>query len=240
MDINNKPSAPVIWLSAIHVIYLMSLPVLTNFTLSPIIDDTWHTVLWFMFGVLGIPLGFAGMLSLNPFPRQAAAAIMRTFFLPVSAGLWWWFQEGTLLEYFAIMLIFEFLAIYLSIFFMCFIPLGYYDPENPKAGNRRTYINILIFQGFVAAGGFIVLLLASSWPWLISEPFWHHPLTYLILLIATIEYIVGNFSWHKTHSYRWKEKKDRPTLTMDDTLSIEPVLLLAPIPWFISLIYLAP
>lgn len=239
MDSNEKPSSIVYWLSVIHVIYLMSLPVLANITIAPIVyDHTVNAVFWGIFGMLGMPLAFAGMMSLNPFPRDVFSALMRTLFLPVTAGIWWWTQGGTLLEYFAVMLVYEFLAIYLSIFLMCFIPLKEYDPHNPKAGDVRTYWSILIFQGFLGAGGFIVALVIAILPWAVNEPFWYSPVTYIFLLIAAVQYIYSNYRWHQINSHRWDGKRKRPTLGIDNTISIEPFLLFVAIPWLISFAFI--
>jgi hypothetical protein len=235
MDSNEKPHPLVLWLSIIHVIYLMSLPVLANITIASIVyPHTVNAVFWGIFGLLGMPIAFAGMMSLNPFPRDIFSALMRAFFLPVTAGIWWWIQEGSLIEYFAVMLVYEFLAIYLSIFLMYFIPLTYYDPNNPKAGNARTYWNILIFQGFLGAGGFIIALILAIWPWAKNDSFWYNPITYIFLLIAAIQYIYSNFQWHRINSDRWEGQRKRTALVPDNTVSIEPVLLFIFIPWLIS------
>ena len=239
MESNEKPSPLVVWLSVLHVIYLMSLPVLANMTIAPIVyDHTVNAVFWGIFGMLGMPIAFAGMMSLNPFPRDIFGALMRTFFLPVSAGIWWWVQEGSLLEYFAVMLVYEFLAIYLSIFLMSFIPLKYYDPNNPNARNARTYFNILIFQGFIAAGGFTIALIIAIWPWAKNDPYWYSPVTYILLLIAAVQYIYSNYRWHQINSDRWEGNRKRPALVPDNTVSIEGILLLSPIPWLISFAFI--
>lgn len=235
METNEKPPTIVIWLSVLHVIYLLSLPILANITIAPIVrDQTFHAVFWFIFGILGMPISYAGMMSLNPFPRDLIGALMRTLFLPITAGLWWWYLDGSLIEFFAVMLIYEFLAIFLSIFMMSFIPLKLYDSNNPKAGNARAYINILLFQGFIAAGGFMIVLVIAIWPWAINDPLWYRPFTYILLFTTAIQYIISNFRWHRSNAYRWEEDQKRPKFVGGETVSIEPVLLLVSIPWLIS------
>ncbi len=245
MNSNMKPSVPIIWLSVINVIYLMSLPILANITIVPIIYHstvpTAHAVFWAIFGMLGMPLAFAGMLALNPFPREIKGALMRTFYLPITAGLWWWYQDGTMLEYFTVMLLYEFLAIYLSIFLQSIIPLKYYDPNCPKAGSISNYFGILILHGFIVSGGFITILIISVWPWAKNISYWHHPITYFLLLVAAVEYIISSFRWHKINSHRWDgcdENSQRPVLVDTPQVYIENILMLAPIPWLISFAFI--
>jgi hypothetical protein len=239
MDTIEKPSTLVIWLSVIHVVYLMLLPILANITIAPIVySHTVNAVFWGIFGMLGMPIAFAGMMSLNPFPRDVIGALFRTFFLPIIAGLWWWYVGGSIVEYFAVMLVYEFFAIYLSLFLMSFIPLEMYDPNNPKAGNKRTYYNILIFQGLIAAGGFMIVLIVAIWPWAKNDPYWYRPFTYLLLLISAAQYMISNFRWHKINSNRWEGNRKRPRFVADDNVSIEAILLFSPFPWLISFLFI--
>jgi len=230
----DKPLPLVIWLSVIHVLYLFSLPTIANFVIAPTVHDQWYAGFWFGFGLIGVPIAFAGMMSFNPFPRDPAAAFVRTFLLPAAAGGWWWYKQGTLLEYFAVMLVFEFMAIYLSLILMSFIPLKYYDPYNPRSGSARSYFSILIAHVLIA-GGFVAALVISIWPWAMQEPFWQHPVTYLLLLLATMQYLISNFRLQlSTSEYRWKESGNKPHAFPDNDVSIEGLLLLAPLPWILS------
>jgi len=222
MEWNKKPSAFVYWLSVIYILYLLALPVLANFTIVPLLGESALSIVcWFYFGLFGITLAYGGMFSFYPFPRDPASALMRTLFLPISAGLWWlWNQEVAPIEYFAIMLIFETLAMYLSIFLMSFIPMRFYNPDHPKAKGIGNYFFTLIIEGGIFAGGFIAALAVVIWPWVTNDALWQHPVTWLLLLIAAIEHIVANFKWHRT--------------TYEISFSIEPVLLFTSIPWGIS------
>ena len=172
---------------------------------------------WFCFGLLCVPIVFAGMAVFNPFPKTLAPALEHTLLLPVATGLWCWFNEGTVSEYFAVMLVLEALALLMSLCLMSFIPLKFYDPDNPKAKGFGNYIVILLVHWGVA-GFFIATLTVALWSWWLSDPFWRHPGTILLAAVATIEYIVKNF--------RHQRAKRQP-----ETISIEPLLLLAPLPW---------
>ena len=70
----------------------------------------------------------------------------------------------------------------------------------------------------MGAGFFIATLAVAMWPWWISDPFWRHPVTLALLMVTTTEYIVKNFRYQLT-----KQETE--------TISIEPMLLLAPLPW---------
>ncbi|MDJ0655584.1 MAG: hypothetical protein QNJ40_15580 [Xanthomonadales bacterium] len=240
MDTPESPqpaAVPVVALSVLHVLFLMAVPVLANIALVPVIDGTWHVGLWFFFGLLGIPIAFAGMMAFNPFPRSLPAALIRTLTLPVAVGAWWWVQGGSLTGYFAAMLVFEFLAVFLSIFLMCFLPMSWYDPTNPEAGNWKTYINVLVLQGSLAAG-FSAALILSVWPWLVQQTAWAQPVTYVILGLAILDYMVSHFQWHRRHAGRHRRLGQLPVA--DDPVSIEPLLLFTPVLWLMTFVYLAP
>ena len=197
-----------------------------------------HAVSWAIFGFLGMPIAFAGILALNPFPRDIPGALIRTLFIPVTSGIWWWYLEGTLLEYFVTVLVCEFIAIYLSLFLMSFIPLKVYDPQNPNAGDPAAYLKILVFQGFMASGGFMLALVIAILPWARDVQYWQRPFTYILLLISALQYINSNFHWHKSNSDRWDGDGKEPKPVRFDVISIEPVLLLVAIPWLISFIFI--
>jgi hypothetical protein len=229
----------VVWLSAIHILYLFCLPTLANISIAPLVQNQLASGFWLLFGIIGIPIGFAGMMVFNPFPNDIGGAIIRTFLLPVMAGLWWWIEEGTLLAYFPMMLVFEFMAIYLSLLIMSFIPLRYYDPHNPSAGSSKTYFTILLTQGILAAGGLTAILIIAIWPWVTIEPYWHHPVTHLLILFAAIQYLVSNFRLqYKNSTNRWQGGRKIPRSFPDTDISIEAILLLAPLPWLASFWFL--
>lgn len=231
-----KPTGIVYWLSVINVLYLLSLPVFANITIVPLLEESsLRTLCWFYFGFFGITLAFAGLTVFYPFPRDLLGALMRTFLLPFSAALWWWYQESTLVEYFTIMLIYESLAMFLSIFLMCFIPMKYYNPDHPKARGIGNYLVILIFEGFVMAGSFISAILVVIWPWVSTDAFWQHPVTWFFLLVAAIEYIIANFKCHKRDSNYFSDEKKRTEVSF----SIEYLLIFVSIPWGISWVLIA-
>jgi len=224
MDAHHKPSTSIRVLSVLHVVYLGALPTLANFTIVPALDNTLEKLAWGYFGLFCVPLVFAGMKTLNRFPMEPIGAMMHVLFVPVATGLWWWLQEGTLLKYFTILLIFESLAIFISVFLMSFVPMRYYDPTNPKARGIGNYIMVAFTSGIILSGGFIAALGIVMWSWWTSDPFWQHPVTLVLLLIASVEYMYRNFQYHM----------DKNQGQQASILSIEPLLLLSPIPWAIS------
>ncbi len=219
-----KPATIIRVISAIQVLYLCSLPVLANFTVVPMLDSIPGKFAWAYFGLLGLPITFAGLKVFNRFPMDPLVALLQVLFIPVASGLWWWVQEGTLLEYFAILLIFEALAILLSLFLMSFIPMRFYDPDNPRAKGLKNYFVVLFSHGILLGGGFIVALGSAMWPWWKSDPFWQHPFTLVLLLLAAIEYIYRNVQYQRNKEHTREV----------ETLSIEPLLIFSPIPWAIS------
>ena len=238
MDALSRPSPVVVGLSAFHVLFLLAIPVLANFTVVPTIIGTWRIVVWFFFGLLIVPIAFAGMLALNPFPRTFLPAVLRALLLPVVAGVWWLYQDGTVTGYFTAMLVFEFLAVFcVRVFYVLSASALVRPGKIPRRAMCGLTFLILAFQGFVAAGGFACALIVALWPWFVEYSLWRQPFTYLILFLAAVELIVANFRWHRVNSDRLHGPGKRPTL--DETVSIEAFLLLAPVPWLISFLIVA-
>ena len=200
-----------------HVWFLLSLAAIANFTVVPMLESTLAKGAWLCFGILGLPITFAGMVVFNPFPRTLGPALQHVLLIPVATAIWCWSGDGTLSEYFAVMLVLESLALLISLCLMSFIPLKFYDTDNPKAGSIVSYFVILLVH-WVGSGFFIATLAVAMWPWWISDPFWQHPVTLALLMVTTIEYIAKNFRYQLT-----KQETE--------TISIEPMLLLAPLPW---------
>ena len=203
------------------MLFLLSLPAIANFTVVPMLGSDLAKWAWFGFGIVGLPIIFAGMVVFNPFPKTLGQALGHVLALPVVTGIWCRFYGGTLSEYFAVMLVLESLALLLSLCLMSFIPLKFYDPDNPKAKGIANYF-IIILVHWCAAGFFIATLSVALWGWWAIDPFWRHPATLALLGVATIEYIVKNFRYQRTKQ-------------QTEIISIEPVLIGAPVPWLATL-----